>query len=142
MSPKVPPRDQIDAWLARAERDLEIAEANLEMGFADACAMYSQQAAEKFLKALYMLEERAEAPRTHNIVLLARQLGAAPELADSLHDLEQDYMRTRYPDVAAMAGAAEHDAAAGAERLAQARRVREWVMEQFARDEREQEHGC
>lgn len=128
MSPKVPPRDQIDAWLAQAERDLEIAAGNLEMGFADACAMYSQQAAEKFLKALYMLKERAEAPRTHGILGLARRLGAPEEVAEGLDLLEQDYMAVRYPDAAMSMDAHGYDDAVGRSRLDMARRVRAWVL--------------
>lgn len=130
MSPKVPPRDQIDAWLAQAERDLEIAAGNLNIGFADACALYSQQAAEKFLKALYMLKERAEAPKTHEIVGLAAQLGVPEDVADGLDLVEKDALAPLYPDVMVKIGPPEYNAAVGQARLATARGVAAWVRSQ------------
>lgn len=127
MTPKPPP-DQVEAWLARASRDLEIAQSNFATGYYDACAFYCQQSAEKHLKALYMQRQGSEAPRTHSVVLLAQRVGADESLCDELHDLETDYMAVRYPDVALGTGAGDFDEDIAQDRLARATKVRDWVL--------------
>ncbi len=56
-------------WLARAERDLEAAEALLAVPLPDMVAYHAQQAAEKALKAFLAAHDRTF-PLTHNLNLV------------------------------------------------------------------------
>lgn len=133
--PPVPPREQIEAWLAQGARDLEVAEALFGQGFHDACALYSQQSVEKYLKAFYMATKKREAPKTHNVLALARELGASDEVSEGLELLEDDYMTVRYPDVAIARGSPEYGEVIGQSRLAMAKRIEQWVQEQIGEDD-------
>ncbi|MFB0545459.1 MAG: HEPN domain-containing protein [Anaerolineae bacterium] len=64
-----------------------------------ASVFFSQQAAEKALKALYLYQRR-ELARTHNLVELAKDLGAPPEVVEAAQELTPDYLVTRYPNAA------------------------------------------
>ncbi|MEN6302784.1 MAG: HEPN domain-containing protein [Armatimonadia bacterium] len=121
------PQDYIEAWMQRAERDLQTAEAMRQSGFFDACALYCQQAVEKLLKAYYMVRESADPPRTHKLVELAARLGVPYDLAEDLHDLENDYIQSRYPDALMGVGGTAYDDAVAEERLSTVARIREWV---------------
>lgn len=88
-------------WLLRAEDDLRRARAMQERGFADSACFFSQQAAEKALKALlYAQGERAI--RHHSVSQLCQDLtptypkfGALAHLGERL---DAYYFVTRYPD--------------------------------------------
>ena len=60
-------RDDAERWLAEAEADVATAAVLLTSGRYNPCAFYSQQAAEKALKALIYLINAA--PRRHTSVL-------------------------------------------------------------------------
>ena len=129
-----PSPEQIKAWTDRADKDLRIAKGNLEMGFYDACAVYCEQAVEKYLKALYMATEKREPPKTHHVVTLATDLGMSETEALPLHKLELDYMAARYPDVP-LALADEYNAANATERMGIAERAIAWVKERLQPEE-------
>jgi HEPN domain-containing protein len=101
------------------------------MGFYDACAVFCQQAVEKYLKALYMAAMEQEAPRTHQLVSLATRLGLPEATVASLHLLESDYMGARYPDVGVSLGQ-DYTAEAARERLEVADVALAWVRTRLA----------
>lgn len=89
-------------WQAKADGDLRSAQAllALEPPEADAVAFHSQQAAEKYLKALLVAHD-VEPPRTHDLSAL---LDLAVELAPQVDELREacSYLtpfavQTRYP---------------------------------------------
>ena len=89
-------------WLAQANEDLETARILLDSERFGPCAFYSQQAAEKALKAvLYNIDER---PWGHSVSALLDQIclvlkidpSDAPQAEASA--LDEHYMRPRYPD--------------------------------------------
>lgn len=125
------PEEQAQRWISQGDHDLNlarIAHANDSYEWAVAIA---QQAAEKFLKALYIVRFQATPPRTHDLVMLANALNAPPELAAIGRPLTEDYLRARYPDIADGIPHEVFDASTAQERISQAERIREWVIQQL-----------
>ena len=86
-------------WLKRARRDLEIAEYNLNSDYIIFAPIYSQQAAEKALKAIY-ISEFSKLLRTHDLVKLAKEIKAPTKIIELSAKITPAYVATRYPDVA------------------------------------------
>lgn len=91
-------RSEIENWRKKALDDLETAKVNLENERYDAAAFYSQQSVEKALKALYIKKFKS-LRKTHDLVLLARELKSPSEIVDLCKELSPAYTYTRYPDV-------------------------------------------
>lgn len=95
-------REQALWWLGVAERDLERAKRSLEEGDKGAATFWSQQAAEKALKAV-LLATKGDFPKTHSIRRLFQELGSNLGLSDEeleeAYELTQFYYLPRYPDI-------------------------------------------
>lgn len=96
-------REEALLWLRSAKRDLERAERALLEDDRVSVVFWSQQAAEKALRAV-LLAVRGGFPRTHNIRRLFEELGS--DLGLDRETLEEAYALTkwyhvaRYPDIA------------------------------------------
>lgn len=64
--------------------------------FPEEVAFHSQQAAEKALKAV-LIKKTGELIKTHELVFLARKVGAPAHLVDDCKDLNELFASTRYP---------------------------------------------
>jgi HEPN domain-containing protein len=124
--------EQVQAWMKQGERELDRARRLFAQDDYDGATVFAQQAAEKFLKALYIARFQAMPPRTHDIQMLAMALGAPNELAAIGRPLTEDYFRARYPDLAGAAPYEVFDADTASERIQQAEKIREWVREQLS----------
>ncbi len=91
-------KEEISNWWKGAREDLRTAEYNLRGDMLHAAAFYSQQAAEKGLKAL-QIKKLEKFEKTHDLVLIAKSVGAPAEIAQICEDLAPFYTITRYPDV-------------------------------------------
>ena len=90
----------IDEWLFFATSDLKSEEASYEFKIYHIVCFHSQQAAEKILKALYILNNQ-EIPRTHDLLYLltkSKSKDKIIELKEQLNLLNQFYVPTRYPE--------------------------------------------
>ena len=96
------PHEDAQRWLEFAEQDLRTAEMTLSGEIFNQVCFHSQQCAEKCLKAC--LTAAGELlPRTHRIVdllgLLSTEAQAVVgDIKESLLELDQFYIPTRYPD--------------------------------------------
>ena len=68
-------KPEVKNWLEQAEHDIEVAEYNFDGNMLDAAAFYSQQAAEKALKSLYLLKFN-KLWRVHDLVRIAKRVEA------------------------------------------------------------------
>ena len=84
-------------WFLQAEADLDSAEYNLAGGKYYVAVIFAQQAAEKSLKALY-IKKFKQLYKVHDLVILARKVGAPQEILEICYELEPLYTATRYPD--------------------------------------------
>lgn len=80
--------------------DLETARVNIETKRYYASVFFSQQAADKGLKAFYIELKRDFAPKTHNMLEISRELNVPEEVFDAVIELNPEYFVTRYPDAA------------------------------------------
>lgn len=94
--------EQARWWLKSAQRDLERSRGSLEWGDTAGSVFWSQQAAEKVLRALY-LQEKGWFPKTHNIRRLMEGLETplelSPEERERAYELTQYYSLSRCPDI-------------------------------------------
>ena len=95
-------REQALWWLGVAKRDLERAKRSLEEGDKGAATFWSQQAAEKALKAV-LLATKGDFPETRSIRRLFQELGSNlglnGEELEEAYELTQFYYLPRYPDI-------------------------------------------
>ncbi|MBI4167374.1 MAG: HEPN domain-containing protein [Candidatus Aenigmarchaeota archaeon] len=87
---------EVIKWVARAGKDLRAANINLKQNLFDVAAFLSHQAAEKALKALYILKFK-RLWKIHDLEKLALTLSADKEIIEHCTKLNPHYMDTRYP---------------------------------------------
>lgn len=92
--------DRSADWLAQAERDLEVAQHDLQGGFYEWACFIAQQAAEKAVKALYQhLHGEAWGHSISGLLAQLPQDNAPPqELIDQAKLLDRYYIQPRYPN--------------------------------------------
>ena len=90
-------KEEAKEWIEKAEEDLDTAEFNLKGRKMPAAAFYSQQAAEKALKAL-QIENLRRFDKVHDLVLLGKSVKAPEGMLKICEDLSPFYMITRYPN--------------------------------------------
>jgi HEPN domain-containing protein len=93
-------REEARRWWTLAEDDLTAARHATGAGDHYVAAFYSQQAAEKALKGLWLERKRELSPKTHDLTELASGLSVPANFETSLLLLNPAYVNTRYPDAA------------------------------------------
>jgi len=117
-------------WFKQAEADLRKALNDIVTRDWDSAAFWSQQAAEKALKALLL--NAGIASRGHNLLELAEvarvELGVdVDEVIDDLRELTVHYTISRYPNAANALPYELYTEGKARELVERARRVVEWV---------------
>jgi len=125
--------EQANELMAQGEADLQAAKDNLQLGHWYVAVFLAQQAAEKFLKALYLSRFQVSPPRTHDLERLATDLGAPQDIIAMGRPLTEDYIRSRYVNAAGVAPFRVFDANIANERIQQAEKIRDWVRGQLAK---------
>jgi Uncharacterized conserved protein related to C-terminal domain of eukaryotic chaperone, SACSIN len=111
-----------DKWLKQALHDLKIAERNIEIEGYDVSAFLAQQAVEKLLKAIFVLESK-RIPKIHYIDELAHKLNVSDEVMNHVFELTADYILSRYPDVSKDVPYKQYNKKIAEEKVASAKRV-------------------
>lgn len=116
-----------ERWLAEAQGDLEIAEVLLREAKYNASAFYSQQSAEKALKAaLYGLHEQPWGHSVRDLLLRLEEINpleGIEELESCGRILDRHYIGARYPNAYPSGSARDYyDEKTAAEALQCARR--------------------
>jgi len=119
-------REEIGFWFGQAEADFKSATNLLNSGDFYASVFFSQQTAEKSLKAAY-LQEKKLGIKTHNLVFLARELGAPERIITNCAELTPDYIATRYPAAAMGAPFESYTLESAMAHLKMAKEVLEWI---------------
>ena len=88
-------REETYRRLQQSEGDLATAGDTLKTGHFDACAFYSQQAAEKALKALHVQLLTQMPPHTHDLHRLVEALPFPQELQKPIRRLNPAYATAR-----------------------------------------------
>jgi len=124
-------REEARRWWSQALEDLKAAEQNLKTRLYFVCAFFSQQAAEKALKALYIEAKREPQPRTHDLTELGKVLNVPGDIMDSLIELNPGFVVARYPDAANGIPANMYNERIASSHLEKARKVIEWAKEKL-----------
>jgi len=122
-------RKEVLDWLNSAEDDLNTAKTLWREKVYYASSFYSQQGAEKALKAAYILKFKKTYPQ-HNISTLASELGAPEEIISASKRLNPHYVQTRYPDAANAIPSDNYDKKIAEELLKESEKVFEWGSKQ------------
>ncbi len=93
-------RIEAERLIKQAERDLENARKNVEIGAYEVAAFLANQAVEKYLKGVWITLRGEAAPHTHSLIELGDQLGVSEATREHLGYLNADYTTARYPDAA------------------------------------------
>lgn len=125
-------REEIANTWTQAQEDMKTAVVLLQTKRFYASVFFSQQAAEKALKALHMHLKR-ELPRTHNLVVLARELDAPEPVMEAARELAPDTVITRYTNAAHGVPAEMYSQRSAQEHLNYAEEVLEWTRKHLPR---------
>ena len=90
--------DEITKWFNLAERDFVSAKTNFKKKIYYVSAFLCQQSVEKGLKALY-IKKYQKLLKIHDLVKLAKKIGADIKILEICAELNPVYIETRYPDV-------------------------------------------
>lgn len=125
-------RSEAVPWWEQAQADLETARVTDAAARHYATSLFAQQAAEKALKALYIEQQGALAPRTHDLIQLGTTLGAPPNVQADLVTLNPAFDMVRYPSQrSTQAPVNVVDAVIAKEHFEAAERVLGWVQAQI-----------
>jgi HEPN domain-containing protein len=119
-------RGEIERLLIQSKEDLETARRLIEVERFYASVFFSEQAAEKALKALYM-EKFREQIFTHDLVEISEKLGAPDHIIQASMELTPDYLTTRYPNAANAIPAKLYDLESAKKHLEFSEGILEWV---------------
>jgi len=125
------PLEQARELMAQGDEDLQAAKDNNARGYHYVAVFLAQQAAEKYLKALYLVRFQATPPRTHDLEKLATDLGAPTQIVALGKPLTEDYIRSRYVNATGVAPFKVFDANTAQERINQAEKICDWVKQQL-----------
>jgi HEPN domain-containing protein len=92
-------REEALNWWRESLHNLRQAKKNIEIDEYSVAAFLCHQAAEKALKALYIMMKNRLPPRGHDLIKLGRSVEAG-EVLNELKILNPHYTIARYPDAA------------------------------------------
>ena len=125
-------RPEVAPWWRQTQADLDTARVNAAADRHYAASWFAQQAVEKGLKALYIEQKGALAPRTHDLDALARAVTLPDELSSDVALVNPAFDMVRYPD--ALGATAPVDVVTSelaAQHLAAAERILAWLATQL-----------
>lgn len=121
-------RPEVVPWWEQAQANLNAARVNQAASIHFAASWFAQQAAELALKALYIEQHGALAPKTHNLVFLGGQVAVPPVVEADLTTLNPTFDLVRYPAAASMVPPVHLiDQATAARDVDAAERVLAWI---------------
>ncbi len=121
-------------WLSLAQADLEVAGLLFAQGRYSYARHHCQQAGEKALKTVLLLQTRRCPPRLHALDKMLEQVGGPEEFRPELIKLSEDYFLTRYPDVEPSDPARQYDQDEAQRGLETTERLLTWARNQVEGD--------
>ena len=123
-------REQVQAFWAQARADYATALTLLDAGVYYASVFFSQQAAEKALKAS-AISRHDKAPGGHHLVHIASSLDAPPEVMNAAAELNVEFLASRNPDASGGAPAQLYGRESARIHLRASEVIMEWVKSTF-----------
>lgn len=125
-------RPDVVPWWEQAQANLNAARVNQAASIHFAASWFAQQAAELALKALYIEQHGALAPKTHDLMSLGSQVHAPHTVDADLALLDATFDVVRYPlGAGGVAPVNAIDAATATRDVAAAEKVVAWIATQL-----------
>jgi HEPN domain-containing protein len=118
-------REAVDFW-TQAKADLATSVTLMEAGIYYASVFFSQQAAEKALKAA-STERLQHCPKGHNLIQIANTLNAPLGIMNAAAELNAEFLMSRNPDAAGGVPAQMYDRASARLHLRCAQDILRWA---------------
>jgi len=119
-------RKQAHAFWAQAKADHATAVTLLDAGIYYASVFFSQQAAEKALKAA-IIGKQHKNPRSHHLIQMANSLDAPIDVMNAAAELNADFLASRNPDVSENVPAYAYDRRSAEVHLRAAETIMNWT---------------
>lgn len=119
-------RKQAQAFWAQARADYATALTLLDAGIYYASVFFSQQTAEKALKAA-AIHKQQKNPKGHHLIQIANSLDAPIEVMNAAAELNAEFLTTRNPDAVEGVPAQMYDQESAQTHLHAAEVVLDWV---------------
>lgn len=119
-------RKQAQEFWAQARADYATALTLLDAGVYYASVFFSQQAAEKALKAA-AIQKQHRNPRGHHLIQIASSLDVSVEVMNAAAELNAEFLASRNPDVSDGVPAQLYDRKSAQIHLQAAEVIIEWV---------------
>ena len=126
-------REQTRRWLSEGDYDLRTARLTTEGGAYKTAALLAQQAAEKYLKGLYLAVKESAPPKTHDLLALVGDLETPNSVTEAAWSLTPEYLVMRYPDAPGFVSHEEYDSEIAERRLTEAAAIVAWVRQELER---------
>ncbi len=121
----------VKEWLDQAKADMKTAKDNITLKNYYASVMFSQQAAEKGLKALYIARKQRLPPKTHDLVELCRLTKSSETITRTAGRLTIVYLPSHYPGVAPVIPVKFYGLEKAETHLAEAQEILTWAQKQI-----------
>ncbi len=123
-------REESNNCWRQSQEDLITAKVNRRAKRYYASVFFSQQCAEKALKACY-IETFRKLPQSHNLVELAKDLKASVRIMSAARELNPEYLATRYVDAANGVPADMYDDGSARMHLKCAEEIAAWIRKKL-----------
>lgn len=123
-------RKQGQAYWAQARADYATALTLMDSGIYYASVFFSQQTAEKALKAA-AINKQQKNPKGHHLIQIANSLDAPIEVMNAAAELNAEFLASRNPEVVDGVPAQMYDRKSAETHLKAAEIVLEWVKSTF-----------
>ena len=124
-------RQEVKDWLEQALADLDKAKVLFQAKRYDGVVVFAQQAAEKALKALYILHAEKIPPKIHDLVELCAKVKAPNKIILIAENLSGTYFFSRYPGAAPLIPVKFYTLDKAKKHLSEAEVILQWVQEKI-----------
>ena len=122
---------EVKDWLDQAKADLKTSKDMIKTNNYYASVSFSQQAAEKTLKAFVLLLTKETPPKTHDLLDLCRKTKAPVEIEQAASKLSVTYFSSRYPGTAPEIPARYYTKEKAEKHLEEAEVIIKWVLQEI-----------
>ena len=119
-------RKEVQAFWTQAQADYTTATVLMDAGIYYASVFFSQQAAEKALKAVALRKQQRN-PRGHHLIQIANSLDAPIEVMNASAELNVEFLTSRNPDASDGVPAQIYTRASAEQHLRAADTVLKWA---------------
>ena len=123
-------RKEAENWYKQALKDFDSAEKNFKIKEYYLVNFLCQQAVEKGLKAVYIIQKKEIVPQTHSLIYLASELKTPKKFFSFLRQLNKEFIIARYPDAAYGVPYEMYDKEIAKNTLNKTEEVIEWIKSQ------------